>query len=220
MDADDTLPLLSATELRVLGALMEKSKTTPDYYPMTLNALTAACNQKTSRRPVVDYDEETVVLALNSLKGQSLVSTAVGGTSRTTKYKHNFTTVYPLSNAELAILCLLFLRGPQTPGELNTNSGRLHEFSSLESVQEVLNRLAHANAPFVKELSKRPGQKEARYCHLLGDAPNETEDGLPEEPARRHAGELENRVAALEAELETVKQRLGSLEQFMKDLGA
>src|SRR6218665_2878097 len=114
MDTDKTLPQLSAAEQRVLGALIEKSKTTPDYYPMTLNALTAACNQKTSRRPVVDYDEETVVLALNSLKGQSLVSTAVGGTARTTKYKHNFTTVYPLSNAELAVLCLLFLRGPQT----------------------------------------------------------------------------------------------------------
>jgi uncharacterized protein YceH (UPF0502 family) len=220
METDHTLPLLNAAELRVLGALIEKSKTTPDYYPMTLNALTAACNQKTSRRPVVDYDEETVVLALNSLKGQSLVSTAVGGTSRTTKYKHNFTTVYPLSNAELAVLCLLFLRGPQTPGEINTNSGRLHEFSSLESVQEVLNQLGQANPAFVKELPKRPGQKEARYCHLLGDAPDETDDSIPEEPARRHVGELENRVASLEAELETVKQRLAGLEQVMKDLGA
>lgn len=220
METDKTLPLLNAAELRVLGALIEKSKTTPDYYPMTLNALTAACNQKTSRRPVVDYDEETVVMALNSLKGQSLVSTAVGGTSRTTKYKHNFTTVYPLSNAELALLCLLFLRGPQTPGELNTNSGRLHEFSSLESVQEALNKLAQAGPAFVMELPKRPGQKEARYCHLLGEQPDETDEPLTEEPARRHVGELESRVASLESELEAVKARLNDLEQLLKDLGA
>lgn len=220
METEKQLPLLSAAELRVLGALIEKSKTTPDYYPMTLNALTAACNQKTSRRPVVDYEEETVVMALNSLKAQSLVSTAVGGTSRTTKYKHNFTTVYPLSNAELALLCLLFLRGPQTPGELNTNSGRLHGFSSLESVQEALNKLGEADPPFVKELAKRAGQKETRYCHLLGELPDENGEPLPEEPARRHVSELESRVAELEAELELVKARLESLEAVMKDLGA
>src|SRR3954464_9762497 len=120
MDNVKPLPNLSAEEQRVLGALIEKSKTTPDYYPMTLNALTAACNQKTSRSPVVDYDEETVVMALNSLKGQSLVATAIGGGSRVIKYKHNFVTVFDISPEELAILCLLMLRGPQTPGELNT----------------------------------------------------------------------------------------------------
>ena len=100
-----TLPLLYAVELRVLGSLIEKSKTTPDYYPMSVNALTAACNQKTSRKPVVDYSEETVTAALNSLKSQSIVSTAVGGSIRAVKYKHNFTTVYPLSDGELAVLC-------------------------------------------------------------------------------------------------------------------
>src|SRR6187401_706384 len=130
----DMIPHLTPPEIRVLGSLMEKSKTTPDYYPMTLNALTAACNQKTSRSPVVEYDEETVVEALNSLKGQSLVATAIGGGSRVVKYKHNFTTVYDISPEELSILCLLMLRGPQTPGELNTNSARLYEFKSLEEV--------------------------------------------------------------------------------------
>src|SRR4051812_23163118 len=153
------LPILTAVEIRVMGALMEKSKTTPDYYPMTLNALTAACNQKTSRKPVVEYDEATVVIGLNSLKGQSLVSTAVGGSIRTVKYKHNFATIFPVSDAELAVLCLLFLRGAQTPGELNTNSARLYEFKSLESVHDVLNKLMHAEIPFVKELAKRAGQK-------------------------------------------------------------
>ena len=165
MNSETTLPVLNAVELRVLGALIEKSKTTPEYYPLTLNSLTVACNQKSSRKPVVEYDEETVVIALNSLKSQSLVSTAVGGTSRSTKYKHNFTTVYPLTNAQYALLCLLFLRGPQTPGELNTNSNRLHEFSSIESVIETLHNLANYPTPFVKELPKRAGQKEARFAH-------------------------------------------------------
>ncbi len=218
MDPDNTLPLLSAAELRVLGSLIEKSKTTPDYYPMTLNALTAACNQKTSRHPVVDYDEETVVLALNSLKGQSLVSTAVGGTSRVTKYKHNFTTVHPLSDAELAVLCLLLLRGAQTPGELNTNSGRLHSFHSLQSVQEVLNKLAAEQPPFVRELARRPGQKEARYAHLLGETIEESGEQLPEEPARRHVSELESRVASLETELHAAKERIEKLEQTLREL--
>ena len=156
------LPLLNAVELRVLGSLIEKSVVTPDYYPMTLNSLTAACNQKSSRKPVVEYDEETVVMALNNLKAMSIAATAVGGSSRVLKYKHNFTTVYPMSQGELAILCLLFLRGPQTPGELNTISGRLHEFQSLESVHDALNKLAQAQPPFVKEIAKRAGQKETR----------------------------------------------------------
>src|SRR3954463_4079453 len=157
MDTDRPLPFLSPEEVRVLGALMEKSKTTPDYYPMTLNSLTAACNQKTSRNPVVEYDEETVVLALNSLKGQSLVATAVGGGSRTQKYKHNITTVFELEVSELVVLCLLMLRGPLTAGEINSNSGRLYEFASLEEVYNVLNKLSAGETPFIKELSKRPG---------------------------------------------------------------
>src|ERR1043165_6778497 len=107
MDGSKPLPQLSAVEQRVLGSLIEKSVTTPDYYPMTLNSLTAACNQKSSRKPVVEYSEETVIQALNSLKAQSLVSTAVGASIRAAKYKHNFTTVYPLSDGELAIICLL-----------------------------------------------------------------------------------------------------------------
>jgi hypothetical protein len=212
MELTKSLPILDSVELRVLGALIEKSKTTPDYYPMTLNALTAACNQKTSRHPVVDYDEETVALALNSLKAQSLVSTAVGGSIRSIKYKHNFVTVFPLNDAELAIMCLLFLRGPQTPGELNTNSNRLHEFSSLDSVNEVLNTLRAGETPFVKELSKRPGQKEARFVHLLGDTSIENmEDLLPDEPARKHVSDIEARLALVEAELAEMKEVLAKI---------
>src|SRR6185503_17853847 len=138
-----------------------------DYYPMTINGLTAACNQKTSRKPVVQYDEETVVLTINSLKKRGLVSTATGGSSRATKYKHNFAIVFPVVPAEVAIICLLILRGPQTPGELNTNSGRLYEFESLEEVQQVLERISSEEMPFVQQLPRRSGQKEVRYMHLL-----------------------------------------------------
>src|ERR1700712_5626955 len=144
MDSPITLPVLNAEEVRVLGSLMEKSKTTPDYYPMTLNSLTLACNQKTSRKPVVQYDEDTVAQALATLKRRGLISTATGGSIRAVKYKHNFAIVFPVLPAEVAIICLLMLRGPLTPGELNTNSGRLHEFESIEEVQGVLERLSSA----------------------------------------------------------------------------
>jgi len=211
MDNQTQLPVLTAEEQRVLGSLIEKSKTTPDYYPMTLNALTAACNQKTSRNPVVEYDEESVVLALNSLKGQSLVATAVGGGSRTQKYKHNIATVFELDAAELVVLCLLLLRGPLTAGEINSNSGRLYEFTSLEDVYAVLNKLASGDTPFVKELSRRPGQKETRYMHLLGGEISESENPLPEEAARKTVNSLESRLAAVERELAEVKENLNKL---------
>ena len=216
MELYKTLPVLTDEEIRVLGVLIEKSKTTPEYYPMTLNSLTAACNQKSSRKPVVEYDEETVVIALNSLKAQSLVSTAVGGSSRTIKYKHNFATVYPLSEGELAILCLLFLRGPQTPGEINTNSGRLHEFSSIESVIETLNKMSQGEIPFVKEQAKRIGQKEARYMHLLTDKLPDASEEWHEEPARKSVSEMEARLMRVEKELEEVKQTLGELIKELK----
>jgi uncharacterized protein len=211
MDTEKILPVLDPVEIRVLGALIEKSKTTPEYYPMTLNALTAACNQKTSRNPVVSYDEETVLNAVNSLRSQSLVATAVGGGSRVVKYKHNFSTVYDVSEAALALLCLLFLRGPQTPGELNTSSGRLHEFSSLESVQGTLRDLSFISPHYVRELPKRPGQKEARFIHLFGGEVSVTDDYIKPEPAPRAVPELESRLEAVEKELAEVKETLARL---------
>lgn len=215
MEPEITLPLLSEAEIRVLGALIEKSKTTPDYYPMTLNSLTAACNQKSSRNPVVEYDEATVVIALNSLKGQSLVAMAHGGTSRTNKYKHNFLTVYTLTEGELAALCLLFLRGPLTPGEINSNSGRLHEFHSLESVHDALTKLCQTKPPFVKELPKRPGQKEVRFAHLFAPIPEQGDEANAMEPARKSVSDLEARLVAVENELSDVKTKL---EKLMKEL--
>jgi uncharacterized protein YceH (UPF0502 family) len=215
MDSQQALPVLDDAELRVLGSLMEKSRTTPDYYPMTINSLTAACNQKTSRKPVVQYDEETVVLALNTLKRRGLVSTATGGTDRVVKYKHNFAIVYPVIPSQVALICLLILRGPQTPGELNTNSGRLYEFESIEDVQELLETLASGENPFIKQLPRRPGQKEVRYVHLLGSTTDWTEEDTVTESPKRSSGELEARVAKLEQELAELR---GEFDKLMKEL--
>lgn len=209
------LPPLNDAELRVLGSLMEKSRTTPDYYPITINSLTAACNQKTSRKPVVQYNEETIVLALNTLKRRGLVSTATGGTDRVVKYKHNFAIVYPVIPSQVAIICLLILRGPQTPGELNTNSGRLYEFESIEDVQELLETLASGATPFIKQLPRRPGQKEVRYMHLLGGATDWTEEDATTESPKRSSEELETRVTKLEQDLSELKE---AFDKLMKEL--
>lgn len=211
MSLENNLPVLSAEEIRVLGSLIEKSKTTPDYYPMTVNAITAACNQKTSRKPVVDYSEETVIKALNNLKSISLVSTAVGGGSRTVKYKHNFTTVYEISNAELTVLGLLFLRGAQTPGELNTNSGRMYEFESLNQVHDVLNKLATAQPPFAKELPRQAGQKETRFVHLLGETIVESDVAAQTVNSNNTLEELEERLLKVETELAELKATINQL---------
>lgn len=214
MEPSQALPILDSTELRVLGVLMEKSKTTPEYYPMTINAITLACNQKTSRKPVVQYDEQTVILALDTLKRKSLVSTATGGSSRSVKYKHNFAIVFPVLPQDVAVICLLMLRGPQTPGELNTNSGRMYEFESLDEVQEVLERLSGPEMPYVMQLPKRAGQKELRYVHLLGGTPDpEQYESL--EPSSKPANQLEERLAKVEEELAELKS---AFDKLMKEL--
>ncbi|WP_316848461.1 YceH family protein [Pedobacter psychrodurus] len=213
MDNVKPLPDLSAEEQRVLGALIEKSRTTPDYYPMTLNSLTAACNQKSSRNPVVNYDEETITLTLNQLKIKGLISTATGGSSRATKYKHNLAIAYPLVPSELAIICLLLLRGPLTPGEINSNSGRLYEFESIEEVLEQLQKLSDEEPAFVKQLAKKAGQKEARFIHLLGEQAETTTEPETEVPAAPQFDptELENRIEKLELEIEELKELVNLL---------
>ncbi|WP_448634086.1 YceH family protein [Pedobacter panaciterrae] len=215
MDSPQTLLVLNAEELRVLGVLMEKSKTTPEYYPMTINAITAACNQKTSRKSVVQYDEQTVILALDTLKRKSLISTATGGSSRSVKYKHNFAIVFPVTPQEVAIICLLMLRGAQTPGELNTNSGRLYEFESLDDVQAVLERLSDPEMPYVLQLPKRAGQKEMRYVHLLSGTPDLTQDDSIDDNYSRPASDLEQRLAKVEEELAIMK---ADFDKLMKEL--
>ncbi len=212
---EQNIPHLDAAEQRVLGSLMEKSRTTPDYYPMTLNSLTAACNQKTSRFPIVQYDEELITITLDSLKKKGLISTATGGSSRVVKYKHNFAIVYPLVPSELAVICLLLLRGAQTPGEINTNSGRLYEFETLDEVNEVLQKLADPGLPFIQALSRRPGQKEVRYIHLLGDVSEEVPDATSEKMSTLHTSQLEERVTALENQLSELRNEF---DKLMKEL--
>jgi len=213
MEENQSLPILNAEELRVLGSLLEKSKTTPEYYPMTLNSLQTACNQKTSRRPVVAYEENTIIQALDSLRKRGLISTVVGGGSRVTKYKHNLAIQYPLLPQDLAALCLLILRGPLTSGEINSNSGRLFDFESLDEVQEVLNRLQEQEPPYVKLLAKRPGQKEARFVHLLGEVNEEDYDfvSTASDPASN------TKIQALESRVESLEEQLARLrEEFDK----
>ncbi|MEJ5055514.1 YceH family protein [Sphingobacterium sp. MYb382] len=213
MEENQSLPILNAEELRVLGSLLEKSKTTPEYYPMTLNSLQTACNQKTSRRPVVAYEENTIIQALDSLRKRGLISTVVGGGSRVTKYKHNLAIQYPLLPQDLAALCLLILRGPLTSGEINSNSGRLFDFESLDEVQEVLNRLQEQEPAYVKLLAKRPGQKEARFVHLLGEVNEEDYDfaSTASDPASN------TKIQALESRVESLEEQLARLrEEFDK----
>lgn len=216
MEPTRTLPLLSAEEQRVLGSLIEKSKTTPDYYPMTLNALVTACNQKSSRNPVVEYDEETVVLALDSLKKKQLTANVIGSSgSRALKYRHALAVNFPLDPAETSVLCLLLLRGPLTAGEINSNAGRLHDFDDLAEVQQTLENLAGYETPFVQALPRRAGQKEARYCHLFGPVPEIGENDFAAEPARKNVSELEERLAKVEGELAELK---ALVEKLMNDL--
>jgi len=209
-------PLLSDVEVRVLGCLIEKETTTPDYYPLTLNSLTAACNQKSNRNPEMWLDEPAVVAALDTLKyrHQLIANVATPG-SRVSKYKHNIGSRWPLSLPELAILCELMLRGPQTLGELRTHTERLHGFTGTEEIESVLNGLAgRQEGPLVAKLPREAGRKESRYAHLLS-GPVALPAGAtepPPEPARlqiRADGEriaqLEQAIGALKAEVDGLK---------------
>lgn len=212
---ENNIPILDAEEIRVIGSLIEKSRATPEYYPMSVNGLTAACNQKSSRKPVVNYDEASVVLILDRLKRKGLVSTATGSGIRSTKYKHNLALKYPFTPDELAVLCLLFLRGPLTPGEINSNSGRLYEFDSLEEVQQVLEKLSGGETVFVKQLPRQSGQKEMRYMHLFGSEELIEEYLQEPEPIAKMSNDYETRLATVEQELAELKAAFASL---MKEL--
>lgn len=161
------MDLLNAIEVRVLGSLVEKDITTPDYYPLSLNALVNACNQKNNRDPVMTLDEDPVRSALDSLQVKRLAGPASGADSRVTKYEHRLQEVYNFDRRETAILCVLLLRGAQTPGELRSRSERMYAFESLEDVLAALDRLSRREPPLVTILPRQPGTKESRYMHLL-----------------------------------------------------
>ena len=203
---------LSEIEVRVLGSLVEKQVTTPEYYPLTLNALTLACNQKNNRSPVTSYGETEVAAALETLREKNLAYVFYGSTSRVPKYKHVLPEVMHLSPAELALMCVLLLRGPQTPGELATRAFRLHEFSGLEEVEATLNSLISREPDaLVMRLPRQTGQKETRFAHLLSGVVTVDETREENAPARR-GGRDNDRVSTLEAEVETLKAEVGMLK--------
>jgi uncharacterized protein YceH (UPF0502 family) len=193
-----------AAELRVLGCLIEKQRTTPDVYPLSLNALRLACNQSTNRDPVVDYDEQTIRAALERLSRKAWVRLASGPGSRAVKYRHLFDEALGLEPAETALLCVLMLRGPQTPGELKQRTERLHRFDSAADLDRTLEALI--GRELAAQLPRRPGQKEQRYAHLLG---GEAEGAEQLEPAADSS--LEARVARLEHELAELRETVESL---------
>ena len=206
--------VLNAAEARVLGALVEKDITTPDYYPLSLNALINACNQKNNREPVTNFDEETVRLALRNLSDKRLAGTAGGADSRVTKYEHRLQEVFNFTRPETAILCVLLLRGPQTPGELRGRTERMHRFEDLDEVLSGLQQLMRREPPLAKALGRRPGTKEIRYAHLLsGDVeawepPAETASFSPGAADAERMIQLEEKVAALQAEVAELKQQM------------
>jgi uncharacterized protein len=193
---------LDAAELRVLSCLIEKQRTTPDVYPLSRNALRAACNQSTNRDPVVSYDDSTIRSALDELSRRGFVRLASGRGSRAVKYRHLLDDAVGLSPAEISLLAVLMLRGPQTLGELKQRSERLHPFESLADVEKTLTQLIARE--LAERLARRPGQKEERYTHLLGEAAPRSE------PAPPPSG-LEERVTRLEAEVRRLSERIDAL---------
>jgi uncharacterized protein YceH (UPF0502 family) len=210
--------VLNAAEARVLGALIEKDITTPDYYPLSLNALVNACNQKNNREPVTSYDEETVRLALRNLSDKRLAGPASGADGRVTKYEHRVQEVFNFTRQETALICVLLLRGPQTPGELRGRTERMHQFEHLDDVLAGLQQLMRRDPPLAKALGRRPGTKEVRYAHLLsGDVeawepPAETASSSGSADAERLI-QLEEQVATLRSEVAELKQQMAEFKK-------
>jgi hypothetical protein len=227
---------LSAEQIRVLGCLLEKQRTTPDTYPLSLNSLRLACNQSTNRDPVVDYDEATIREALHRLERRGLTRLASGAGSRAAKYRHLLAEALPMERGEEAVMCVLMLRGPQTPGELKQRGDRMHPFGSLAEVHETLERLLERG--LLARQERRPGQKEERYTQLLGGEegpvghparpePIETAGrggpaaapvdssangrGEPAEPGRGEPAQLEERVGRLEREVAELRELVEAL---------
>jgi uncharacterized protein len=212
---------LSETEARVLGALVEKDITTPDYYPLSLNALVNACNQKNNRDPVTSLAEDAVRDALSSLQEKRMAGPAGGADSRGTKYEHRLQEVFNFDRREIAVLCVLLLRGPQTPGELRGRSERMYRFETLEDVQSGLQKLMDRQPSLVRVLPRQPGTKESRYMHLLsGDvsadfiaASSAASPGHAVDPIESRIASLENEIASLRSEVADLRREFGEFKQ-------
>ena len=206
---------LTEVEARVVGSLVEKQLTTPEYYPLTLNALVAACNQKTNREPVVNYDDRTVENALDSLREKNLVYVFYGSSSRVPKYKHMLPQVFELDERETAVISVLMLRGAQTVGELNQRTGRLYEFSGLNEISDTLEGLMKRDEPLVVKLERQIGQKEARYAHLLsGEIDIEAMSNLRESSGGQTRSD---RISELEREIENLRSEFNLFRQEFDD---
>jgi len=203
--------LLNPIEGRVLGSLIEKEITTPEYYPLSLNALVNACNQKNNREPVMNLDEDTVRQALHGLEDSKLAGPARGADGRVAKYEHLMQEFFNFTRGEIAVICVLLLRGPQTVGELRTRTERMYRFEALSDVQSVLQRLMQRETPLVKILPRQPGTKESRYAHLLSGEVEEfvsPASSSPQEPTADN-----ERLSALEAEVTSLREEIAELKQ-------
>jgi uncharacterized protein YceH (UPF0502 family) len=207
--------LLSPVEARVLGSLVEKEITTPEYYPLSLNALANACNQKNNREPVMNLDEDQIRQALHGLEDDGLAGPARGMDSRVTKYEHRMQEVFNFTRGEIAVLCVLLLRGPQTPGELRGRTERMHRFEELSDVLSTLQRLTSREPSLAKVLPRQPGTKEARYAHLLsGDVTEAVPNAVVTEgTGGRGVAQLEAEVAALREEVAELR---GQVEKVLR----
>jgi uncharacterized protein YceH (UPF0502 family) len=208
--------VLNAVEARVLGALIEKEITTPDYYPLSLNALVNACNQKNNRDPVMTADESTVRTALHNLQAKHLAGPASGADSRVTKYEHRIQEVFNFTRAETAIIDVLLLRGPQTPGELRGRTERMFRFEELSDVQSTLQRLIEWEPPLVKMLPRQPGTKESRYAHLLGGDVEGYDTGTVSSASSDHVAAGDDRVERLESEVSELRREVAELKEQVK----
>ncbi len=211
--------LLTEAQARVLGSLIEKEITTPDYYPLSMNALLNACNQKSNREPVTEYDEDTVRQALHGLDDKNLAGAVRGSDSRVTKYEHRFSEAYNFGRREVAVLCVLLLRGPQTPGELRGRTERLYSFDELSDVHSTLQKLIERDPPLVRVLPRQPGTKESRYMHLFcGDSfvPEMTVEPGASSTAIR--ADTEARMVLLEEQLADLKREVAELRELLHNL--
>ncbi len=210
--------LLTPAQARVLGALIEKEVTTPDYYPLSLNALVNACNQRSNREPVMDLDEEAVRQALHGLEEQRLAGPARGADGRVTKYEHWLGEAFNFSRAETALLCMLLLRGPQTPGELHGRTERLHRFVEIADVIAGLQKLMEREPALAAVLPRQPGTKESRYAHLLSGVLESLPIAAAEPASSGDAPAHQERIAQLESTVAELQKQIAALQQKIDSL--